>query len=121
MSTTPETAPATTATAIAAAPTPSITESKWSHPTVASLSLSPCAPHQLYINGRWVPASADATTFALVNPATEQVIANIPNATTADVDVACKVSTYPFNYLVPSFDKHSFHCYFQPIGSTRSI
>jgi aldehyde dehydrogenase (NAD+) len=41
----------------------------------------------IYINGAWVVSSSDET-IDVENPATEQLIASVPSATAADVDVA---------------------------------
>ena len=43
----------------------------------------PAVPTQLYINGEWVPSS-DGTTFAVTDPATGEVLANVADATPAD-------------------------------------
>ncbi|MFC5994357.1 aldehyde dehydrogenase family protein [Pseudonocardia hispaniensis] len=45
----------------------------------------------LYLDGMWRPASGD-DRIAVRNPATEQVIAEIPVATAADVDAACRAA-----------------------------
>ena len=42
---------------------------------------------QMYIDGRWVSASAGAAQ-PVINPATEAVIATVPSATSSDVDAA---------------------------------
>lgn len=42
---------------------------------------------QLYINGRWVPA-LEGGTLGIVNPATEEVIREVPYGTRADVHAA---------------------------------
>ncbi len=44
-------------------------------------------PSRLYVGGAWVEASGDAAV-AVVNPATEAVIAEVPEGTVADVDAA---------------------------------
>ena len=44
-------------------------------------------PDRLYIGGAWVEASGD-DAVAVVNPATEEVIAQVPQASVADVDRA---------------------------------
>ena len=44
-------------------------------------------PDRLYIGGEWVEASGD-DAVAVVNPATEEVIAQVPQASVADVDRA---------------------------------
>jgi aldehyde dehydrogenase (NAD+) len=43
--------------------------------------------HQLLINNQW-RASASGKTMAVVNPATEEVIANVPSAAGSDLDAA---------------------------------
>jgi succinate-semialdehyde dehydrogenase / glutarate-semialdehyde dehydrogenase len=45
------------------------------------------APHDMYIDGRWVPSSDGARTD-LVDPATEQVVDSVPRATANDLDTA---------------------------------
>ena len=42
---------------------------------------------QLYVGGAWVDASGD-DAVAVLNPATEEVIAEVPQGTAADVDAA---------------------------------
>ena len=42
---------------------------------------------QLFINNEWRDASS-GTTLEVVNPATEEVIAEVPSADKADVDLA---------------------------------
>ena len=42
---------------------------------------------QLYVGGAWVEASGDESV-PVVNPATEEVIAEVPQGTVADVDAA---------------------------------
>ena len=41
--------------------------------------------YNLYIDGKWVPAS-DGATLKVINPATGKEIANISEATSEDVD-----------------------------------
>lgn len=48
---------------------------------------SKAVPNQMYIDGRWVPAS-DGATIDIVNPATEEVVDAVPRATAADLDAA---------------------------------
>ena len=50
-------------------------------------SASASKRYQLFINGEFAPASAQRTTPVL-NPATEEVISEVPNGTVADVDAA---------------------------------
>ena len=49
-------------------------------------------PKQLFINGAWVD-SADESTFDVINPATEETLASVASATSADavcaLDAAC--------------------------------
>ncbi|WP_026310892.1 aldehyde dehydrogenase family protein [Parafrankia elaeagni] len=52
--------------------------------------------HQLYIDGRWVPATG-GRTLPVVNPATEQVIAEVANAGAADVDRAVAAARQAFD------------------------
>ena len=47
--------------------------------------------HQLLINNRWRP-SASGKTMEVVNPATEDVIAQVPSAAAADLDDAVKAA-----------------------------
>ena len=44
-------------------------------------------PNQMYIDGRWAPAS-DGATLDLVDPATEEVVDTVPVATEGDLDEA---------------------------------
>jgi succinate-semialdehyde dehydrogenase/glutarate-semialdehyde dehydrogenase len=43
--------------------------------------------HDMYIDGRWTPAS-DGSTYEVLNPATEEVIATAPLATSSDIESA---------------------------------
>ena len=45
--------------------------------------------YQNYINGQWTPSSSGAT-FAVFDPSTEEVIAQVASASSADVDKAVK-------------------------------
>lgn len=47
---------------------------------------------QLYINGQWVNSTGQQT-FAVINPANEEVCANVVMGTKADVDVAVAAAT----------------------------
>jgi acyl-CoA reductase-like NAD-dependent aldehyde dehydrogenase len=46
-------------------------------------------PTKLFINNEWVDAIS-GYSFSTINPATEQVICNVPRGAAADIDVACK-------------------------------
>ena len=46
---------------------------------------------QLFIDGQWVPARS-GRTFATVNPATEEVIAQVAEGDAADVDAAVRAA-----------------------------
>ncbi|MBV8951596.1 MAG: aldehyde dehydrogenase family protein [Actinobacteria bacterium] len=50
----------------------------------------------LYIDGAWVDASGD-DAVAVVNPATEEVISHVPQASTADVDRAVAAARRAFD------------------------
>lgn len=50
---------------------------------------------KIYINGQWV-ASTGAGVLEVVNPATEQVIAQVPRGTAEDVDRAAKAAAAAF-------------------------
>ncbi|HWG89509.1 MAG TPA: aldehyde dehydrogenase family protein [Candidatus Thermoplasmatota archaeon] len=49
----------------------------------------------MFVNGKWV-ASSDGKTFETRNPATGEVLATLPAATTADVDAAVKAARAAF-------------------------
>jgi acyl-CoA reductase-like NAD-dependent aldehyde dehydrogenase len=49
---------------------------------------------QLLINGRWVDAGAG--TYDIVNPATEEVVGQAPNASVADAEAACAAARLAF-------------------------
>jgi aldehyde dehydrogenase (NAD+) len=51
---------------------------------------------QHYIAGRWAPSVQDGVPFAVVNPATEQVVAELSMAGTPDVDLAVKAARSAF-------------------------
>lgn len=53
------------------------------------------AHDSMYIGGEWRPA-AGADTIAVVNPATEQVIAEVPAGTAEDIDVAVRAARAAF-------------------------
>jgi aldehyde dehydrogenase (NAD+) len=54
------------------------------------------AKRGLYIDGDWVDASGDASV-AVLNPATEEVIAEVPQASVADVDRAVAAARRAFD------------------------
>ncbi len=51
---------------------------------------------QCFINGEWIPA-ASGKTFETVNPATEEVIAQVAEGDAADVDLAVKAARKAFD------------------------
>lgn len=55
-------------------------------------------PHadRLYIGGQWVDPSSDAT-FAVLNSATEEVVARVPQATEADANAAVQAARQAFD------------------------
>ncbi|TXL86322.1 aldehyde dehydrogenase family protein [Streptomyces sp. IB2014 016-6] len=53
------------------------------------------AQSSMYIGGEWRPA-AGADTIAVVNPATEQVIAEVPAGTAEDIDAAVRAARAAF-------------------------
>ena len=53
------------------------------------------APKLLLIGGKWVPAKS-GKTFETINPATEEVLANVAEADQADVDEAVKAARRAF-------------------------
>ena len=52
--------------------------------------------HRLYIDGEWVEASGD-DALDVINPATEEVIAQVPQASVADVDRAVAAARRAFD------------------------
>lgn len=50
---------------------------------------------KLYINGQWIPSTGEKM-FAVVNPATEEVCANVVMGTKEDVDTAVKAASAAF-------------------------
>jgi aldehyde dehydrogenase (NAD+) len=50
---------------------------------------------ECFINGKWVPARS-GKTFATVNPATEEVLAEVAEGDSADVDAAVKAARAAF-------------------------
>ena len=53
------------------------------------------AYEQLYINGSWVPSNGTGT-LSVTDSATEEVIATIPDGTSADVDAAVAAAKAAF-------------------------
>src|ERR1039458_183434 len=51
--------------------------------------------YQMYINGEWV-ASKSAKTFPVYDPSTEEVIAQVPDASSDDVDRAVAAAKAAF-------------------------
>ena len=51
--------------------------------------------YQMYINGGWV-ASKSAKTFPVYDPSTEEVIAQVPDASADDVDRAVAAAKSAF-------------------------
>ena len=51
---------------------------------------------RLYIGGEWVEATSDESV-AVINPATEAVIANVPEASIADIDRAIAAARRAFD------------------------
>ena len=51
--------------------------------------------NQFYIDGQWVEPQGKET-FPLINPASEQLVANIPMANTADVNAAVAAAKAAF-------------------------
>jgi acyl-CoA reductase-like NAD-dependent aldehyde dehydrogenase len=51
--------------------------------------------HQIYINGAWVP-SASSSTIPVINPATEEVITEVPRGSIDDVDKAVSAARHAF-------------------------
>jgi aldehyde dehydrogenase (NAD+) len=52
--------------------------------------------NQIYVNGAWVDSAADSF-LEVVNPATEEVIAEVARGTTEDVDAAVSAATTAFD------------------------
>ena len=52
--------------------------------------------YQNYINGQWVPSSSNET-FAVYDPSTEEVIAEVATATARDADEAVKAARAAFD------------------------
>ena len=59
-------------------------------------ALPPIRQTQLFIDGQWVPARS-GRTFATVNPATEEVIAQVAEGDAADVDAAVRAARAAFD------------------------
>ncbi|MFM0394973.1 aldehyde dehydrogenase [Paraburkholderia phytofirmans] len=53
-------------------------------------------PESFYINGRWVPASG-STRLDVVFPATERVVASVPEATREEIDAAVAAARAAFD------------------------
>ena len=51
--------------------------------------------YQLYINGEWVESNSDKT-FPVYDPSTEEVLAQVPDATAKDVDRAVAAAKTAF-------------------------
>ncbi|MCC9608975.1 aldehyde dehydrogenase family protein [Blastopirellula sp. JC732] len=51
---------------------------------------------QCFIDGKWVPAMS-GKTFATLNPATEEVIAEVAEGDAADIDVAVRAARHAFD------------------------
>ena len=51
---------------------------------------------QHYIAGHWVPSAVDSPPFAVINPATEQVVAELAMGSATDVDRAVKAARDAF-------------------------
>lgn len=51
---------------------------------------------KFYIGGKWV-APTSSETIAVINPATEQVIANVPAGKTADINIAVQAARTAFD------------------------
>ncbi len=49
----------------------------------------------IFIGGKWVPSSGEST-LPVINPATEETIANVPRGTSADVDGAARAASVAF-------------------------
>jgi aldehyde dehydrogenase (NAD+) len=64
--------------------------------TTPTLRTSPLTTSRLYIGGVWVEASTDEA-LAVVNPATEEVFAHVPQATVADIDRAVAAARRAFD------------------------
>jgi betaine-aldehyde dehydrogenase len=52
--------------------------------------------YQNYVNGQWTPSST-GETFAVFDPSTEEVIAQVASASSADVDKAVKAARAAFD------------------------
>src|SRR4051794_8696276 len=71
-------------------PTP-MTASTSPQPTHASGPALARMPHELYIGGRWQPASG-GQQIDVVDPSTETVIASVPDATPDDATAAVEAA-----------------------------
>ena len=54
------------------------------------------SPHRMFINGEWADASTGETT-PVINPATEEVIAQVPKGSEADADKAVAAARAAFD------------------------
>src|SRR5277367_3095295 len=63
---------------------------------MSSTAKSTVKTYQNYVNGRWVGSSSNKT-FAVYDPSTEEVIANVASATAADVDDAVEAARAAFD------------------------
>lgn len=64
-------------------------------PSSNSYSVDPQTSHQLYINGRWT-SPAHPATLPVVNPATEEVVAQVAQGSGEDVDRAVAAARAAF-------------------------
>jgi betaine-aldehyde dehydrogenase len=53
--------------------------------------------YQLYIDGQWLPGS-EGKTFPVIDPSTEEVMAQVAEATAADVDLAVNAARRAFDF-----------------------
>jgi betaine-aldehyde dehydrogenase len=63
---------------------------------VPEQSLTPRSYDQLYVGGEWV-GSSGSETITVISPATEQPLATVPSATTADADRAVAAARAAFD------------------------
>src|SRR5471032_2263518 len=61
-----------------------------------SYCLAPVTTHELYINGEFVAPQSKAT-LEVIDPSTTEVIARVPDAGAADVDLAVKAARAAFD------------------------
>ena len=55
--------------------------------------------YQMYVNGEWVDSKTDKT-FPVYDPASEEVIAQVPDAQAEDVGRAVEAAKAAFEYVV---------------------